>query len=306
MEAKKVIYSGIILLLIIAAMFVANFLENSKEKRTFAPFFPRFAEQAGKIVLTQGENSVILSQQGGLWFVAFTEVPELQYPADSVKVLSVIQKIAEMRQDNFVSKNSDNLATYGLVGDSVYSVQIFNREGNQTGDFLLGRRSENWRFNYFKLAGASEVFMVGGGIGYAFNSDINEWRQRRVFDFNPSEIIEIIATEDGSTNSVSKDSTGTWAFANGTLANADTIASYINEFVTLSVNDWDYTYSIPDKISGLGEPSAHYTLISKDGTKITLAVGNIDGDRPRFFVRYNDNPQIAFVLRSQILRLRFQ
>lgn len=306
MEAKKVIYSGIILLLIIAAMFTANFLENSKEKKSFASFFPRFAENAGKVVLTQGENSVTLSLQEGRWFVNFTEVPELQYPADSVKVLSIIQKIAEMKQDNFVSKNSDNLATYGLTGDSVYSVQIFNRENNQTGDFLLGKRSENWRFNYFKLAGTSEVFMVGGGVGYAFNSDINEWRQRRIFDFNPAEIVEIIATEDGSTNSVSKDSAGVWTFANGDKADSDTIASYIGEFLSLSINDWDYTYSTPDEISELEEPALNYTLISKDGTKFKLAVGNIDGDRPRYFVRYNDNPQVSFILRSQILRLRFQ
>lgn len=306
MQAKKVIYSGVILLLIIAAMFVSNLLENSKEKKTFAPFFPNFADKAGKIVLTQGEESVIISKNDKNWFVALSAIPDLQYPADSVKVMSVIQKIAEMKQDNFVSKNSDNFALYGLEGDSVYSVQIFDTTDKQVGDFLLGRRSENWRFNYFKIAGKSEVFMVGGGIGYAFNSDINEWRARKLFDFNPNDVVEITAVENGTTNSVNKDSAGVWTFADGSAANADSITNYILEFVNLDANDWDYSYSIPDEISGLTENATQYTLTSKDGSKITLTVGNIDGDRPRFFVRYNNNPQIAFVLRSQILRLKFQ
>ena len=306
METKKVIYSGAVLLLIIAAMLVANFLENTKEKRTFMPFFPKFVEQAGGIVLTQGENSVILSKRDGLWFVALSAVPDLQYAADSVKILSVVQKIAEMRQDNFVSRNRDNFALYGLVGDSVYSVQIYDRDGRQTGDFLLGRRAENWRFNYFRLANSNDVFLVSGGIGFAFNSEINEWRDRRMFHFNPAEVVEIIAIENGIRKGASKDSAGVWTFADGSPANPEAMTNYINEFFALTAGDWDYTYSLPDEITGLANPAAHYTLISSNGSSITLAVGNPDGERPRFFVRYNDNPQVSFVFRSQIQRLRFQ
>jgi len=305
MEAKKVIYSGAILLLIIAAMFVSSFLENSKEKKTFAPFFPRFAENAGKIVLTQGDNSVILSEMDGLWFVAWSVLPDLLYPADSVKVLSVIQKIAEMRQDNFVGRNRDNFALYGLEGDSVFSVQIYDRDERKVGDFLLGKRSDNWRFNHFRLANSNDVYLVGGGIGYAFKAEVNEWRNRRIFNFNPNDIVEVIAEQDGVTSSAQKNPDGTWTFADGSPANSDAIASYIGEFFDLNAGDWDYSYSIPDEISGLANPAARHTLVSSDGSKIMLDIGSPDGDRPRFFVRYNNNPQIAFVFRSQVLRLRF-
>ena len=303
MQAKKVIYSGAVLLLIVFAMLIAHFLENSRERRTFAPFFPRFAEQAGKIVLTQRDVSVVLSLRDGRWFVAFKDFPELQYPADSVKVLSVIEKIADMRQDNFVGRNTNNFAHYGLVGDSVYSVQIYDRAGKQVGDFLLGRRAENWRFNHFRLANSNDVFLVGGGIGFAFSSDINEWRDRRLFSFDPLQLTEIITHIDGIT-SIAKLSGDNWTFADGSEINPEIIGNYIRGILTLSAGDWDYSYSIPDEVSGLRNPSTIHTLVFADGSKITLAIGNQDGELPRFFARVNDNPQIAFVQRSPILRLR--
>jgi hypothetical protein len=302
---KKVFYSGIILVLIVAMILVSSFLENSKEKKRFAAFYPQFEQQVGKIVLTQNEMTAILTKENGLWFVSNGINPEIKYPADSVKVLSVVNKIAEMKKDNYVGANKENFAQYGFEDDSTFFVQIFDSRHNKIGDFFLGKKSENWRFNYFRKVGDNAVYLVGGGIGYAFKSDVNEWRIRKLFNFNPENITQITAQYDGQNIIILKDSTA-WIFSDSTSVNSDEVTNLIKEFAELDAGDWDYSYSISDEISGLDNPSAQYTLTLKDGQKHSLIVGNMDGERPRFFVKYDDNPQIAFVFRSVISRLKLQ
>jgi hypothetical protein len=304
---KKVLFSGAILALVAGAMLLSSFLANTQEKRRLIPFFPHFAQNAGRIVLTQGGQTAILTRQNGAWFVSIGQRPDNLYPADSVKVMSIITKIAEMTPDNFVGSNQENFAQFGFENDSTYFVQIYDVHGMLVGDFILGNRAENWRLNFFRRIGDNNVFLVSGGIGFAFNVDPNEWRIRRIFDFNPSDIVQISARHTDQNYTLVLNEEENWIFAaDSSIANQQDVVNMIGEFMQLTANDWDYSYMISDQMAGLNNPSAEYTFTLKDGTVHTLAVGNIDGERPRFFVRYNNSPQIAFILRSPILRLRLQ
>jgi len=302
-SAKTTLYSGILLLLIVAAMILSNALQNSSAKKNETPFYPQFIENFGKIVLNRGDETVILSKEGDSWFAALGVAPEIKYAADSVKVANVVNKIAEMKRDIFVGTNKTSDAEYGLVGDSAFSVKIFNKQDMQIGDFVLGKKSENWRFNYFRQSGSDKIFLVGGGIGFAFKTDINEWRNKVLFTFKPEDITQITAEYPGEVFSIKKDGER-WILNEKFEANADSVVRFLKDIVELDAGNWDYTYSISDKISGLANPSQKYGILQNDGKKYTLIVGNIDGERPRYFVRANDDKQIAFLFRSQVQRLK--
>ena len=301
---KKVCYSGAILVLVIIAMLLASYLQNSKEKKKFNPFYPQFEQNVGKIVLTQGGETAILYKENGKWFVATGENPEKKYSADSVKALSITDKIAGMKQNNFVGSNKNNFEKYGFEDDSTFFVQIFDSKNKKVGDFILGKKSENWRENYFRKVADNNVYLVGGGIGYAFKSDANEFRVKKLFDFNSEDITQIKMRYDDQDFTIIKDSSDNWINDDSTPADVDLITNLITEFAELEANTWDYSYSITDEISGLDSPTAQYEITLKDSSTFSLVVGNLDGDRPRFFVRVNDNPQIAFIMRSIIMRLK--
>jgi hypothetical protein len=302
---KKVCFSGAILVLVAAAMFLSSFLADSQEKKRQIPFFPHFAQNAGRIVLTQGGITTILTRENGSWFVSIAENPDILYPADSVKVMSIVEKIAEMIPDNFVGSNREHFAQFGFESDSTYFVQIYDFHGMQVGDFILGSRAENWRLNFFRRIGDNNVFLVGGGISFAFNIDPSEWRIRKLFDFDPNDIAQISARYTDQDYTLVKNSQGFWVFAaDSTAPNPQNVVAMISEFMQLTVGDWDYSYMISDQMAGLDNPSAEYAITLTNGTVFTLAVGIQDGERPRFFARYNNSPQIAYIFRSPILRLR--
>jgi len=303
---KKVCYSGAILVMIIAAMLLTSHLENSKEKKKFNPFYPQFDQNVGKIVLTQNGETAILCKENGKWFVATGENPEKKYSADSVKALSIADKIAGMKQNNFIGSNKSNFEKYGFEDDSTFFVQIFDSKNKQVGDFIIGKKSENWRENYFRKTADNNVYLVGGGIGYAFKSDANEFRVKKLFDFDIKDITKIKARYDDKNYTIIKDSSDSWINGDSTPIDANLVTNLIMEFAELEANTWDYSYSIPDEISGLDNPTAQYEITLKDESVFSLVVGNLDGDRPRFFVKVNDNPQIAFIMRSIIMRLKLQ
>jgi hypothetical protein len=302
-SAKKTLYSGILLVLIVAAMLLSNALQNSSAKKKEAPFYPKFAQVFGKIILTKGDETVILSKENGLWLVALGRQPETKYRADSVKVISIVNKIAEMKRDVFVGTNKTNDAEYGLIGDSAFIAQIFNEQDMQIGEFVLGKKSENWRFNYFRENGSDKIYLVGGGIGFAFKTDINEWRNKILFEFKPDSITEITAEYPDEIFSIKKDGAN-WILNEKLAANTDSIVKFLKDVVELDAGGWDYTYSVSDEISGLANPSQKYTISQNDGKKYTLLIGNIDGERPRYFVRVNDDKQIAYIFRSQAQYLK--
>ena len=302
-SAKKTLYSGVLLLLIIAAMILSNTLQNSSVKKNEAPFYPKFTENFGKIIISKDDETVILSKEGDSWFAALGIEPEIKYAADSVKVISIVNKIAEMKRDIFVGTNKTNDAEYGLVGDSAFNVKIFNKQDMQIGDFVLGKKSENWRFNYFRQNGSDKIFLVGGGIGFAFKTDINEWRSKVLFAFKPEDITKITAEYPNEVFSIKKDG-AKWILNEKFDANTDSIVSFLKDIVELDAGGWDYTYSIPDEISGLANPSQKYKILQNDGKEYTLIVGKLDGERPRYFVRVNGDKQIAFLFRSQVQRLK--
>jgi hypothetical protein len=301
---KKVCYSGAILVLIIAATLLSSHLQNSKEKKKFNPFFPQFVQNVGKIVLTQGGETAILYKENGKWFVATGENPEKKYTADSVKAISIADKIGGMKQNNFVGSNKNNFEKYGFEDDSTFFVQIFDYKNKQIGNFILGKKSENWRENYFRKIGDNNVYLVGGGIAYAFKSDANEYRVKKLFDFNAEDITQIKMRYDDKNFTITKDSSNNWINDDSTSVEVDLITNLIAEFAELEANTWDYSYSVTDEISGLDSPTAQYEITLKDESALSLVVGNLDGDRPRFFVKVNDNPQVAFIMRSVIMRLK--
>ena len=302
---KKVCFSAVVLAFVAGAMLLSSFLANTQEKRRNTPFFPHFGQNAGRIVVNQGQGGLIFSRQNGEWFVAISQRPEQLYPADSVKIMGLVERIAAMTPDNFVGSNQEFLAQYGFESDSAYFIQIHDFHGQQVGNFILGARAENWRLNFFRRRGDNNVFLVGGGLGYALNIDPNEWRIRRIFNFAPNEIVKIAARYTDQDYTLVKDEEDKWVFADKKTAPEEgSVVRMIEEFMQLTAADWDYSYSISDREAGLDNPSAKYTLTLRDGREFTLEVGERDGERPRFFVRYNDSPQIAFIFRSQILRLR--
>ena len=282
---KKIYYSGILLILIIAAMLLSHLLQNSKEKRSHAPFYPNFVRDFEELTLTKADESVTLLKRDGKWLVSGGTIA---YEADSVKIISLITKIQEMKGDIFVGKSRNNDLEYGLAGDSAFFVQAKDAE------FTLGKRSENWRHNYFRRNNDDNIYLVGGGIGFAFKTDINEWRSKILFDFNPDDINDIVSGEFRLTKE-----DGKWILNESLEANPDSVAKFLKDISELDAGNWDYTYSIPDEVSGLNNPTQKIVL----NQEYSLIIGNIDGERPRYFVRVNDGEQIVYIFKSQAERL---
>ena len=303
LTAKKTLYSGVLLALIVAAMLLSHALQNSNVKKKEAPFYPQFTENFGKIIISKADETVILSREDNYWLAAIGQNLEIKYSADSVKIISILTKISEMKRDVFIGANKEYDEKYGLIGDSAFYVQIFDRENNQIGDFILGKRSENWRFNYFREKNSDKIYLVGGGIGFAFKTDIDEWRNRSLLQIKPEDIAGFDAQySNGLIFNIKKDGEK-WMLDEKYEVNPDSVMGFLKDIAEIDAGSWDYTYSISDEVSGLNNPTQSYVIWQNDGVLHTLLVGNPDSDRPRYFVRANGDPQIAFVFRSQAERL---
>lgn len=304
LTVKKIQWSGIVLLLIILGMSLSSVLEKQRKKKSEGVFYPGYSmETAYKITISRGDSTIVLTYaQDSLWYVSLTDTSDI-YLADSIKVLSIVEKIAEMNRNTFVGTNRANDENYGLADNSAYTVTLQDANGNTQGSFILGKQGENWRHNYFRDMDSDNTYLVGGGIGYVFKVTVDDWRNRTVMRFNPRDVekIELRFTDDRYDLSRIDDTSWNIHESSGKILPARTaeISEFLKTLSDLNVGGWAYE-TLSTEQCGFDQPTHEYLIHFKDGEVRSLKIGALESERPRYYAMVDENPEVLYLYKSTV------
>lgn len=299
---KKVILSGIVLLLFAGGTFISEMIKSTGHKIATGLFFENFeTEKILQISVSDSADGIFLTKSSSGWRVGEKGKLE-QYPADESKVNALLDKVMIMRKDQLISENKANHSSLGVVEGKGIEVTLWDQEKEVTHKFYIGNKSKNWRMSNVRVDGNNEVFLVSGSIRFAFKTKLENWRDKAIFSRDIDSIAQIQILDMISLEKV-EDFVGSYWVAkyqgDEKRANENNVQRYLSSLGSLTCSDWADN-SIPE--SEWKEEKAPYIMITfKDGSSETITVGKQDpSGRNRFYMKNSGREDLYFVVGSGV------
>ena len=303
--AKKTFILGITLLLLVGAISVGNYLQSQQKSSLYTTIFPGVSlDDIYSFSLEQNGVGVLLKKQvDGSWMVQHLNGSSTLYRADSVKALSLIDKILVTKRERVVTTNNALYPDFDLMPQKAVFVKVFNATNKEIATFMVGKKAQNWRNTYIVLSNNPEVIEASGSISYVFKPNIKDWRITTIplFDANTLAQISISGDSLSAPLLLHKTDNG-WVQGATSLSLKPVAAAPLNEFLKglnlFTVAHWVEDTPL-DSITRFASPSIKLVFTDTSGIQNTLVVGNRKIDSPQFYIESNMALNVALIYNAQ-------
>ena len=155
--------------------------DRRRESIPAGPIFGKARwEDAAEIRIRAAGDSVVLRKPGGMWQVA----TEGDHPADTAAVRGIFEKVRGFDRRYLRSRNPEEQKTFEVDDASGTEVRFADAQGRVLADFRLGKNGPDFRSQYLRPAGSSDVYLIPDYLRSAFDPQRPTWRERAIFAFD--------------------------------------------------------------------------------------------------------------------------
>jgi len=299
--------NNLILLIALVVFAVLVFLlekpfeDKSKKAREEAgPLFSELQiDKVKKIQVKKGAvSTVTLIKRDNDWFV----VGEEEYPADRVLIDETLQKIQRIQRINLASKKKDKHVRFEVEPGMATEVELFGPDEKKMAHLLIGKAGPDLFSTYIRRAESDEVFLHEEHLQGHFDREINNWRDKRIFDFDANGATGLRIARKEETIVLSKDTEGNWHLEEpvSSLAEKAEVEKILGALSTLRAADFAGKEEINE--SGIDAPTCQISVELKDGQKKTLFVGNNKGEH-QYYTKSEEKKYIYVLYKSAVENL---
>ena len=231
-------------------------------------------DSADSVIITRAADTVRLARRDSTgWTVN-------GHRASERAVRELFAALADtVRGSELVGGRSASHAGFGV--DSAKGARIRVVRGDSTlVNLVQGSRGPSLDGGYFRFAGDSAVYLVGGNLAEALEQSPDEWRDRRVAGAAPDSVARIEVTRGRRTYIVRRDSS-TWTLAPGGPADSAAVAELLSSHQ--EVEAAGFASEAQADSARFTRPDRRVALLRTDGTPlVTLA---FDSTATGFWVR---------------------
>jgi hypothetical protein len=309
-----------IILLIIAVIGVAYiFLYEKKQYRTEVwlqrqiMVLPDYkVGQISKIEIKKEHDSIILEKvDEEHWRM----LEPLQLRADKAEVTDILSQFEFLRKIGTIKKSefeSFNLKDYGLEKPKII-VRLWGKRGTvlketdelttdkytiNVGDKLAAGQNDV----YINVEGNEDVFVVTGKILEKVNKDINELRNKWVFEFDEDAVERLKIQSDSKEAIVCSKADQLWWLSQPVSDRGDSerIKGILNELKNIKIDKTDFVSDDEEYISkhGLDKPRLKVSIGYKDKSQSILLGHNLDN---KVYAKRDDESSI-FLVHDVVIR----
>lgn len=193
-----------------------------------------------------GDNeNVELKRSGSVWTV---KVNDKWYNANSTQIESILEQYMNLRANRVAARDEERWAEFHVNDSLGTRVQVL--QGDKiVSDMYLGRfsykqapnaspymRQQPLMFTFVRLSDDKEVYSTEGMIGMSFNRAANDFRDRKIVEFEKSKVnsIEINSAEGKYTLT---NENGRWLL-DGLMPDSTAMDKYISGLSHLTSNNF--------------------------------------------------------------------
>ena len=300
MKAKQNLVLLIILVIFATVVIIVERPFENKAKKVeeeALPLFPELqADKVKKLEIKKSDKSTItLKNKDSVWYVVDKE----EYPADPQAVDESIKKLQGLKKLNVVSTKKDKHGLFEVKEGMGMEVSAFGPEDKKVADLLIGKNGPDLFSTYIRRAESDEVFLVGEYLKGPFEREVNNWRDKRMFEFNADAVSELTIAHKDEVIAMSKDTKGEWQLEKPVsgIGDKDKVQEVLRTLSALRASD--FADEAATKDSGLGTPEYQISVKLADGSKKTLSVGNKKDEQ--FFFAKSDGKNYVYLLHKSLM-----
>jgi Domain of unknown function (DUF4340) len=244
------------------------------------PHLLELTAPVAEIEVHGAENYTLQKNDANAWTIAGEK-----FPADAESVQELVKLLAGLRIADFVNDvvTAPDFKTYGLATN--FSRQIILRSTAGDTNAVIAQL-------FFGTTNTNEVFVRLAGEDFIYGvalADFNrvpefgwEFRDRRIWNFNETNVVEITLHQNGKTRQLVHDGPNEWSFAPGSqgiLNNPPAIEETTHRLGDLVAAGWvGRNITQPEKY-GLNTNNLSITFELKNGEKHSVDFGAAIGDQ---------------------------
>lgn len=299
---KKPVY---LLLGVLLIFVVIYFLLIQKEKKTFSPgrvenFLQLDSAAVDRIQFRKFDSKLILQRQNQKWFLVEPD----SHRADNLVVGRLLGSASRLEVGEMISSNPGKQFWFQV--DSLTGVGLqFLSGGNRLASVVVGKMSEDRMHGYLRKTDSDEVYLAEVGFVQMAQRSVNQWRDRRIFDFDPDQVTEIELGSGGERFKLTREDT-LWKlsrhpYGETSPADGQTVENYLQTLAEVRADD----FAFKSRIEGLAFETRDpvLTLTFQDGRKERLFAVETPEDETRYFVKSDQGPSVFVVLEYNFKRL---
>jgi len=182
MNNKKLVYLGVIFIILLAVFFVSRISDKTVRKTEL--LLPIDTSKVSQIRIVSPENGeIVFAKENELWRIK----QPLDFPAELRNVQKMLEKLLEMKIESIVSTRKASQAEYE-TSDSAAVYAEFKAGDKLLGAFYMGKFAGTRRHTYFRRPKSDETLMVKGNYEYFFDRKLKDWRNKMILELNPEGI----------------------------------------------------------------------------------------------------------------------
>lgn len=213
MDNKKLIGAAVTFLALLGiAIYVVWERDKSNEEVVAeTPELPAIEQDAiTALVITRPAEEegaepvpIRMEKQGDAWRV----VSPVDAEADQSAIDTALEKLAELEVTGLAAENASSHETLQVDAGNGIKVEVFAGSDSVAALWVGAFRS---RSTMVRVDGQDQVVTVRGSIRYAFNKELKDWRNRRVLDEDPADVVAVRFQSDNGVFDFARNASEEW------------------------------------------------------------------------------------------------
>ena len=285
----------VIALVILAAVYGLLHLAGAR-KAGPRPLFPAFkAGSARKITLGGPDGGAVLEKKNDVWLVT----SEASYPADADAVQKMLDVAAGLSRKDMISSNPEKQAAYQVDTTGV-AVTIEDAKGKTRAAFTVGKLGPDYQSTYVREANSAEVILAPGYLGPIFSRGTQSWQDKRVFNYEPTDLVEIGVNKPGLAMVLKRSDDGKWLVAQPEGAACDSNKASRLARILARLTSVDFAGRVPMPEAGVDRPDSSVWFKVASGAGAKLVIGH-DAGGGRFYAA-RDRGDVVYLISAQTVK----
>jgi len=206
------------------------------------------------------------------------------HPAAKSAVADLFAALADTaRRTELVGAKTASHSGFGV--DSAKGARIRIVHGDSTvADLVQGKRGPSLDGGYFRTAGDSSVYLVGGDLAQVLEQTSDEWRDRRIAGVISDSVARIELTRGKRSYRLDRDSTG-WKLTPGGRADSSAVAELLGSY--RQVDAAAFASEAQADSANFARAERRASLLRADGTPLVALA--FDSTTNGFWVRAGED-----------------
>jgi len=299
---KKPLY---VLLGILLVFVIIYFLLVQKEKKTFSPgkvenFLQLDSALVDRIEFGKFDTRLVFQKTNQQWQIVQPD----SFRADNNAIGQLLSTASHLEVGEVISSNKQKQFLFQV--DSLQGTRLdFFAGENQLASLVMGKMSSDYLHAYLRKTNSDDVYLAKGYFTQLANQKVDQWKDRKIFTFDPTQINEIELSKGEDKFRLTREDTlwqlSQFPYQKSSVADGKVVENYITTLASMRADDFARKPEIEE--IDFQRPQLVLKLSFLDGHEEKLFATRKHKEDNRYFVKTNQDKSVFVLYEHNFKRL---